>query len=102
MGRDELHERYVPALAELLPRARDARVERFEVVREHNATFRSAPGVGRLRPAARTGIDGLALAGAWTQTGWPATMEGAVRSGLAAAREALRARDRVPLAEVPA
>jgi squalene-associated FAD-dependent desaturase len=102
MGRDELHDRYVPALGELLPRARQARVERFEVVREHNATFRSAPGVSRLRPAARTGIAGLALAGAWTQTGWPATMEGAVRSGLAAAREALHVRDGAALAEVAA
>jgi len=102
MSRDELYDRYVPALRDLLPRARDARIERFEVVREHNATFRSAPGVDRLRPAARTRIDGLALAGAWTATGWPATMEGAVRSGLAAAREALRRRDRAPLAEVAA
>jgi squalene-associated FAD-dependent desaturase len=102
MSRDELRERYLPALGELLPRARDARVERFEVVREHAATFRSAPGVARLRPGPRTAIDGLALAGAWTATGWPATMEGAVRSGLAAAREALRARGQVPLARVAA
>jgi squalene-associated FAD-dependent desaturase len=102
MGRDELHERFAPALRELLPRARDAHIERFEVVREHNATFRSAPGTGKLRPGPRTGIEGLALAGAWTATGWPATMEGAVRSGLAAAREALRVRDRTPLAEVAA
>jgi squalene-associated FAD-dependent desaturase len=90
MSRDELWERYLPALTELLPRARGAHVERFEVVREHAATFRSAPGVKRLRPGSRTAIDGLAIAGAWTDTGWPATMEGAVRSGLAAAREALR------------
>jgi len=102
MSRDELHDRYVPALRELLPRTRDARVERFEVVREHNATFRSAPGAARLRPGPRTMIDRLALAGSWTATGWPATMEGAVRSGLAAAREALRARDREPLAKVAA
>jgi len=102
MTRDELRGQYLPALRELLPRARDARVERFEVVREHTATFRSAPGVRRLRPGPRTRIDGLALAGAWTATGWPATMEGAVRSGLAAAREALRARGGVPRAEVAA
>jgi squalene-associated FAD-dependent desaturase len=102
MSHDELHDRYVPAMRELLPRARDAHIERFEVVREHTATFRSTPGVARLRPGARTRIEGLALAGAWTATGWPATMEGAVRSGLAAAREALRVRDRAPLAEVMA
>jgi squalene-associated FAD-dependent desaturase len=100
MSREELRDRYVPALRELLPRARDARVERFEVVREHNATFRSAPGTGRLRPGTRTRVEGLALAGAWTATGWPATMEGAVRSGLAAAREALRVRDRAQPLEV--
>jgi squalene-associated FAD-dependent desaturase len=102
MSRDELRERYLPALGELLPRARGARVERFEVVREHAATFRSAPGAKRLRPGARTGIEGLALAGAWTATGWPATMEGAVRSGLAAAREALRGRAPAPRVEVAA
>jgi squalene-associated FAD-dependent desaturase len=102
MSRDELYERFVPALRELLPRARDARIERFEVVREHNATFRAVPGIEKLRPGARTAVDGLALAGAWTATGWPATMEGAVRSGLAAAREALRVRERAPLAEVAA
>ena len=102
MSRDELHDRFVPALRELLPRARDASIERFEVVREHNATFRSTPGKRRLRPGPRTRIDGLALAGAWTATGWPATMEGAVRSGLAAAREALRVREQAPPAEVAA
>jgi squalene-associated FAD-dependent desaturase len=102
MSRDELRERFLPALAELLPRAREARVERFEVVREHAATFRSAPGTGRLRPGARTRIDGLVIAGAWTATGWPATMEGAVRSGLTAAREALAPQDVAPLAEVAA
>jgi squalene-associated FAD-dependent desaturase len=102
MSRDELRREYLPALGELLPRARDARVERFEVVREHAATFRSAPGVQRLRPGPRTRIDGLALAGAWTATGWPATMEGAVRSGLAAAREALRTPAAAPLAKVAA
>ena len=72
------------------PRA-SASVERFVVTREHAATFRAAPGAGRLRPAPRTGLPGLALAGAWTDTGWPATMEGAVRSGHAAARVALAA-----------
>jgi squalene-associated FAD-dependent desaturase len=85
----ELRERYLPALAELFPAARDAHVERFVVTREHAATFRAAPGAAALRPAARTLLPGLALAGAYTATGWPATMEGAVRSGHAAAREVL-------------
>ena len=52
-------------------------------------TFRAAPGSARLRPPARTDLPGLALAGAWTDTGWPATMEGAVRSGSAAAEQVL-------------
>jgi hydroxysqualene dehydroxylase len=85
----ELRERYLPALAALFPAARTARVERFVVTREHAATFRAAPGAAALRPAARTLLPGLVLAGAHTATGWPATMEGAVRSGHAAAREVL-------------
>jgi squalene-associated FAD-dependent desaturase len=86
-----LRERYLPALERLLPRARGVRGERFLVTKEHAATFRAAPGARALRPPVRTGLPGLALAGAWTDTGWPATMEGAVRSGHAAAREALSA-----------
>ena len=85
----DLRERFLPALASLFPRARSARVERFFVTREPHATFRQAPGSGALRPGPVTGVPGLFLAGAWTDTGWPATMEGAVRSGFAAAREAL-------------
>jgi protoporphyrinogen oxidase len=88
---EELRGRYLPALAELLPAAREARVEEFFVTREHSATFRAVPGARSLRPGARTALPGLALAGSWTDTGWPATMEGAVRSGRAAAREALAA-----------
>jgi uncharacterized protein with NAD-binding domain and iron-sulfur cluster len=61
------------------------------VTREHAATFRAQPGVGVLRAEAKTAVRGLALAGAWTDTGWPATLEGAVLSGHAAARCALGA-----------
>jgi squalene-associated FAD-dependent desaturase len=86
-GAEELRQRYVVALGELLPDAREARVENFFVTREHAATFRAGPGARALRPQARTALPGLALAGAFTDTGWPATMEGAVRSGQAAARE---------------
>jgi squalene-associated FAD-dependent desaturase len=89
MSVDELRERFLPALSALLPRARDARVESFFATREHAATFRAVPGVARLRPGARTSIPGLVLAGAWTDTGWPATLEGAVMSGHAAAGVAL-------------
>ncbi|MFF3846107.1 hydroxysqualene dehydroxylase HpnE [Streptomyces sp. NPDC002328] len=86
-----LRERYLPELERLLPRARGARVEDFFVTRERTATFAPAPGVGRLRPGARTKASGLYLAGAWTATGWPATMESAVRSGVGAADAALGA-----------
>ncbi|MCZ7456788.1 hydroxysqualene dehydroxylase HpnE [Streptomyces sp. WMMC940] len=86
-----LRERYLPELERLLPATRGARVRDFFVTRERTATFAPAPGVGRLRPAARTNAPGLCLAGSWTATGWPATMEGAVRSGLSAAGAALAA-----------
>ncbi|MEV4945292.1 hydroxysqualene dehydroxylase HpnE [Streptomyces sp. NPDC053755] len=86
-----LRERYLPELERLLPAARSARVRDFFVTRERTATFAPTPGVGRLRPGARTHAPGLYLAGTWTATGWPATMEGAVRSGFSAAGAALRA-----------
>ncbi|MCX5150640.1 hydroxysqualene dehydroxylase HpnE [Streptomyces sp. NBC_00320] len=87
----ELRTKYLPELERLLPAARGAKVRDFFVTRERTATFAPTPGVGRLRPGARTDTPGLYLAGAWTATGWPATMEGAVRSGLSAAHAALAA-----------
>jgi squalene-associated FAD-dependent desaturase len=89
---EALAELYLPALASLLPRAASASVLRFAVTREHAATFRAVPGSRALRPDARTSLEGFALAGAWTATGWPATLEGAARSGHAAAEAVLRAR----------
>jgi squalene-associated FAD-dependent desaturase len=86
----ELQEQFLPALAELFPAARDTRVTEFFVTRERRATFRQTPGSGALRPKTATARPGLVLAGAWTDTGWPDTMEGAVRSGLAAAAELRR------------
>lgn len=75
----------VDALAALLPDATPDAVERVYVTREPRATFRPAPGTAALRPPQRTRLPGLALAGAWTATGLPDTMEGAVRSGYRAA-----------------
>lgn len=86
-----LRARYLPELERLLPRSRGAEVRDFFVTRERTATFAPTPGVGQLRPGARTKASGLYLAGAWTATGWPATMESAVRSGIGAADAALRA-----------
>lgn len=91
MGAQALRERYVRALEELFPRARGAVVKSVYVSREHAATFRAGPGSGELRPGPRTSLPGLVLAGAWTDTGWPPTLEGAVLSGHAAAREAMAA-----------
>jgi squalene-associated FAD-dependent desaturase len=99
MSVDALRELYLPALEQLLPRARRAKVECFVATREHAATFRAAPGVQALRPGPETAISGLVLAGAWTGTGWPATLEGAVLSGHAAARSALRTLGRGAAAE---
>ena len=79
----------VDALGDVFPAARHASVRDASVTREPRATFRGTPGTARLRPPQATSVPGLFLAGAWTATGWPATMEGAVRSGQAAARGAL-------------
>ncbi|WP_254879122.1 hydroxysqualene dehydroxylase HpnE [Streptomyces sp. NA04227] len=92
----ELRRRYLPELEKLLPATRGAAVRDFFVTREHTATFAPTPGVGALRPGARTRLPGLYLAGAWTGTGWPATMESAVRSGVAAAEAALLTLGRQP------
>jgi squalene-associated FAD-dependent desaturase len=92
MSAAALRERFVPALADLLPGAGTARLEHFSATKEHAATFLAAPGTAALRPAAATAVSGLVLAGAWTATGWPATLEGAARSGHAAA-EAVFARN---------
>ncbi|HEY7965627.1 MAG TPA: hydroxysqualene dehydroxylase HpnE [Solirubrobacteraceae bacterium] len=89
MGTAALRERYLAALAQLLPAAASARVEHFSATKEHAATFRAVPGTAALRPPAATALPGLALAGAWTATGWPATLEGAARSGHAAAAAVL-------------
>ncbi len=84
---EQLGERYVEAMGELFPRAGAAVVHSVHVSREHAATFAARPGTESLRPGPRTSVAGLVMAGAWTDTGWPATLEGAVLSGHAAARE---------------
>jgi squalene-associated FAD-dependent desaturase len=84
----ELCRQFAAGLQELFPHARAAGVLDMFVTRERTATFRATPGSARLRPGPTTKVDRLFLAGAWTDTGWPATMEGAVRSGRAAAAAA--------------
>jgi len=82
--KEALRERFVPELARLFPDASNATVERFIVVKEQHATFRSLPGGPDNRLPARSPLKNLVLAGDWTDTGWPSTMESAVRSGNAA------------------
>jgi squalene-associated FAD-dependent desaturase len=101
LGHDEVQARVLAELRQLFPPARAARLRRARVVTEHAATFSAVPGVDRWRPAQASPLDNLFLAGDWTATGWPATMEGAVRSGYLAA-EALLRRVGVPAALVQA
>lgn len=86
----QIIDRFVPELARLLPAARNAQVLDAFVTRERHATFRQTTGTAALRPGPQSGLDGVWLAGSWTSTGWPDTMESAVRSGTRAAEAALR------------
>ena len=81
-------------LREVLPEAREARLAKATVIKETSATFSPEPGCDRWRPQQKTPVKNLFLAGDWTATGWPATMEGAVRSGYLAAEAVLVAAGR--------
>ena len=91
MPAGEIRALFQKEMQALFPPARGAAVTRALVVKQRDATFAAKPGVRALRPAQRTPVRNLFLAGDWTDTGWPATMESAVRSGLAAARAAMPA-----------
>ncbi|MFY9803031.1 MAG: hydroxysqualene dehydroxylase HpnE [Candidatus Acidiferrales bacterium] len=78
-------------LADVLPATREAQLRKATVIKEVNATFSPEPGVDRWRPGQQSPVENLYLAGDWTRTGWPATMEGAVRSGYLAAEALLAA-----------
>jgi len=89
IGKDETQARIAAELRTLFPKTAAAKLLRAKVVTEHTATFSAVPDVDAFRPGPRTPIGNLILAGDWTATGWPATMEGAVRSGNAAAAAVL-------------
>ncbi len=89
-GKAEIRDAVLSELGAIWPEAREAKLLRWWVVTEHGATLAVRPGVDALRPLQRTPIEGLFLAGDWTATGWPATMEGAVRSGYLAAEGVLQ------------
>jgi uncharacterized protein with NAD-binding domain and iron-sulfur cluster len=74
-------------LAEIWPQARAARLLRSRVVTEQAAVFSAEVGLDRIRPPQQTPTPGILVAGDWTATGWPSTMESAVRSGYLAAEQ---------------
>lgn len=84
-GKAELREIFVTEMARVFPAAASANVTRFITVKMLDATFRVVPGAEKNRLSQKTPVKGLVLAGDWTQTGWPSTMESAVRSGNLAA-----------------
>ncbi|MBI3683063.1 MAG: FAD-dependent oxidoreductase [Acidobacteria bacterium] len=91
MDRKQVLELATRELEEFLPAVRDAKIVKAHVVKEVRATFSAAPGMESKRPGPGTRYANLLLAGDWTRSGWPATMEGAVRSGYLAAEAVSRA-----------
>ncbi len=85
---EQIIETAVREVHRAIPNSRGGRVLHARVVKERRATFSAAPGIDSIRPTAAGQIENLFLAGDWCRTGWPATMEGAVRSGYLAAAAA--------------
>ena len=92
-NRDKLLETVVNELREIFPAARGARLIRSRIVTDPTAVLSVRPGIESVRPNQKTPVENLFLAGDWTQTGWPSTMEGAVRSGRQAATQLLKMTD---------
>jgi zeta-carotene desaturase len=91
MPRQAVIDLAVRELGEFFPLVKEAKLERAQVIKEVRAVFTAAPGLEAKRPPADTSSPNFFLAGDWTKTGWPATMEGAVRSGYLAAEAVTRA-----------
>ena len=89
-SRQEIIDICLKEVRQALPAAREAKLLKATVIKEAAATFSPQPGVDRWRPIQQTRIGRMFLAGDWTRTGWPATMEGAVRSGYLAAEAVTR------------
>jgi zeta-carotene desaturase len=94
MPRQQVIDLALKELREFLPAASEAKVLKAHVVKEARATFSGVPGLHVHRPEPKTRLENLWLAGDWTNSGWPATMEGAVRSGYKAAEFTAAALDR--------
>ncbi|HEY3937235.1 MAG TPA: FAD-dependent oxidoreductase, partial [Bryobacteraceae bacterium] len=90
MPRGAVIELALSELKDFFPRVAEAQLERAHVVKEVRATFSAGPGLEGQRPENATSIPNLFLAGDWTRSGWPATMEGAVRSGYLAAEAVMK------------
>lgn len=91
MPRNEIVDLAVRELGEFFPEVKNARLEKAQVIKEVRATFSALPGMEAQRPGPVTSLKNFFLAGDWTRSGWPATMEGAVRSGYIAAEAVTRA-----------
>ena len=102
MGRQEILTSAIEEAKVFFPRMREAKLVKCGVLKEARATFSVTPGLDAVRPSQQTDRPGLFLAGDWTQTEWPSTMEGAVRSGRLAAGAVAGDRQRFMAAEVPA
>ncbi|MEI8021756.1 MAG: hydroxysqualene dehydroxylase HpnE [Schlesneria sp.] len=89
-SKEEIQEKVLQELTDVWPIVADAKLLHSRQVTEHRAVFSPVPGVDALRPVQQSPVANLQLAGDWTQTGWPATMEGAVRSGYLAASNILK------------
>ena len=85
MSRSEVIDLAMRELAEFFPVVTQAKLEKAHVVKEVRATFSAVPGFESVRPGPETRFSNLFMAGDWTRSGWPATMEGSVRSGYIAA-----------------
>ena len=85
LPREQAIRQAVAELAEFFPRVREAKLEKVALVKEMHATFGVPPGIDSSRPTAVSPWPNLFLAGDWTATGWPSTMESAARSGHLAA-----------------
>ena len=104
-SREEILELATHELAEFFPAVREAKLVKATVIKEIYATYAVLPGLDKYRPAAKTQWSQIFLAGDWTATSWPATMEGAVRSGYLAAEalmKSVRRDQKFVVADLPA
>lgn len=105
-SKGEIVELALSEVREFFPGARDAELLKSTVIKEVHATYSARPGIDQFRPKAETAWPRVFLAGDWTATGWPATMEGAVRSGYLAAealeRASGKANARILVPDLPA